>query len=146
MNRARPLILALALAVAPIACGGSHQGPQDAAAQSRAAANQRLVGTWLLTAFTPEQSLEPMFQALLGAQIGHLTVHFDGSQMVVTGTGLSTTRRYTITQAYENNVSLTTYDAEGVSYNVRGEFVGNQLQFESMTSPWRGRGTLQRVQ
>ncbi len=146
MNATRFVILAAALALAPVACGGSRQQPEDAGAASRAAANQRLVGTWLLASFQPEQRLEPMFALLLQAQIGKLTVRFDGKQMIVDGTGLSTTRRYTITQAYQDQLSLTSYDEDGIGTNVRGQLRGTTLEFESLTSPWRGHGTLQRMQ
>lgn len=140
------MILGLALSLAPAACGASRQQPHDAAAANRAAANQRLVGTWLLTSFQPEQPLEMMLNLLLQAQIGTLKVRFDGQQMIVDGAGVQTTRRYTITQAYQDQLALTSYDAEGIGYNVRGAFNGNVIEFESLSSPWRGHGTLQRVQ
>jgi hypothetical protein len=139
-------LLAFALLLAPaVACGGTHHAAVDPAAVARADANRRLTGTWLLTSFQPATSLEPMLALLLQAQIGHLTVKFDGQQMVVSGSGLSTTRRYTITQATGDQLSLTSFDAEGIGYNVRGELRGDVLQFESLSSPWRGQGTLQRL-
>jgi hypothetical protein len=126
-------------------CGGSGRTPEDASAASRAAANRRLQGTWVLASFQSEVPLEPMLQGLLAVQVGHLRVTFDGDRINALGPGVSATRKYVVTDAAFQRAKLTVYD-EGVPYQVDGEFRGNQIAFHALTSPWRGTGTLVRAQ
>lgn len=143
--RAAVWVVVVGTAISVLAgCGGSHRAPEDAAAQSRAAANRRLQGNWVLTNFQSEVPLEPMLQGLLAVQIGHLRVSFDGKQITALGPGVSATRQYVVTDAAFQRVSVTVYD-EGVPYRVAGEFQANQIAFHALTSPWRGTGTLVRA-
>lgn len=138
------VLLALLAASALVGCGGSQRTPQNAAAASRAAANRRLQGAWVLASFKPEVSLEPMLQGLLAVQVGHMRVTFDGKQIVALGPGVSATRQYVVTDAAFDRAQITVYD-EGVPYQVEGEFRGNQILFHALTSPWRGTGVLVRA-
>lgn len=85
-----------------------------------------------------------MLQGLLAVQIGHLRVSFDGKQLTALGPGVSATRQYVVTGAEFDRLKVTVYD-EGVPYQVQGQFQGNQLAFEALTSPWRGTGMLARA-
>lgn len=96
--------------------------------------------------FQSEVPLEPMLASLLAAQMGVLVVQFDGQQMVASGAGVGTTRRYRVTQAAGDGLTLVSYDDTGAAYDAVGEFRGNELWFASLTIPWRGRGVLRRAQ
>ena len=126
-------------------CTGPRGEPRDAAEIARQEASRRLIGEWVLVSYQSEAPLEPMFAGLLAAQMGTLVAHFDGQQMSATGTGVSTRRRYRVTQANGDRVAVVTYDESGIAYDAEGEFRGNELWFASLTSPWRGRGVLRRV-
>jgi hypothetical protein len=119
--------------------------PRDASEEARAQASQRLLGRWVLISYEPELPLEPMFQGLLQAQFGSMIIEFDGQQMTGNGTGVSVVRRYRLTQAWGDRLTVITYDDKGVAYDADGEFRGNDLYFISHTSPWRGRGILRRT-
>lgn len=103
------------------------------------------MGRWLLVSFQPEVPLEPMLAGLLSAQLGVLVVQFDGQQMIAQGAGVGTTRRYRVTQAVAEGLTVVSYDDKGVPYDAVGEFHGNDLYFASLTIPWRGRGILRRI-
>jgi hypothetical protein len=135
------LLLAAALLVS---CAGSHGGADDPARQI-AAVNQRLLGTWLLVDFQPEVPLEPMLAQLLSMQMGRLTAQLDGGRLVATGLGVQATRTYRIDEASMDRFKLTLFDDTGVAYESWGDFQGDVLRFESLTTPWRGRGSMKRV-
>jgi hypothetical protein len=127
------------------ACGGG-QGASDPSRQI-AAANQRLLGTWMLVDFQPEVPLEPMLAQLLSMQMGHLTAQLDGGRIVATGMGVQATRTYRIDEAsgMGDRFKMTLYDETGVSYDAWGDLQGDVIQFQSLTPPWQGSGTLKRV-
>lgn len=134
----------LALLAASPSCRRNREGPRDASALARSEADRRLRGSWVLLDFQPEVAPEPMLGALLSAQLGRMTVSFDGATMHAAGTGVETTRRYQVTEAYMNRLSVRTFDEVGVTYDAVGEFRDAELWFESRSSPWRGRGRLRR--
>lgn len=127
------------------ACGGSRTGSRDAAEVAREEASRRLIGNWVLVSYQPETPLEPMFASMLSAQFGTLVAQFDGQRMVVSGVGVSTARRYRVTQGGIDRLTLVNYDDTGIAYDAVGEFRGNELWFASLTTPWRGRGVLRRL-
>lgn len=137
-------VLALALfARGAVACGGaSAESPGAAVAH----AGDRLRGTWVLADFRPEEQLEPVLQALLSAQIGHLTVTLDGVNANVQGIGVSAARTYTVDTASGDQFTATLVDPAGLKYGVVGGFQGPDLVFTSETSPWRGSGRLRRAE
>ena len=137
--------LGLALAVLGPACAPRSGRAADPAEVARSEASRRLAGTWILMSFQSEVPLEPMFAGLLSAQFGTMQVQFDGQQMVATGPGVSTTRRYQVTQASDDRLSVVTFDDRGISYDAVGEFRGEELYFASLSTPWRGRGVLRRA-
>ena len=140
------LIATLCLLLASLSPGCQKRGePRDASETARVEAGRRLMGRWVLISYQPELPLEPMFQGLLQAQFGSMIVEFDGQQMVGNGTGVSVVRRYRLTQAWADRITIITYDDKGVSYDADGEFRGNDLYFISHTIPWRGRGVLRRT-
>lgn len=138
-------VLVLAFASAATGCGGGRGTPRDATEAARQEAARRLVGSWVLVSYQPETPLEPMLAGLLAAQMGTLIAQFDGQNMTITGTGVSTTRRYRVTQGSGDRLAVVNYDDAGISYDAVGEFRGNELWFMSMTMPWRGRGVLRRA-
>lgn len=140
VTRAGLLLGALGLA----SCGGS-QGSASDPARAVAAANQRLMGSWVLVDFQPEVPLEPMLAQLLSMQMGRLTADLDGGRLVATGLGVQTTRTYRIDEASMDRFKMTLFDETGVAYEAWGDFQGDLVRFESLTPPWRGRGTLRRA-
>lgn len=145
--RTGTLLSALAIllgSVAAPACGGGQGSASDPSRQI-AAANQRLLGTWVLLDFQPEVPLEPMLAQLLAMQMGRLTAQLDGGRIVATGMGVQTTRTYRIDQAEDDRFKMTLFDETGVAYEAWGAFRGDTILFEAMTPPWQGRGTLKRV-
>jgi len=143
MFRLTTFVLAAGLTV--LACGPSRGQPRDATELARREADRRLIGAWVLVSYQPETPLEPMFAGLLAAQMGTLIAQFDGQQMSVTGTGVSTTRRYRVTQGSGERIAVVSYDESGIPYDAVGEFRGNELWFASLTMPWKGRGVLRRI-
>lgn len=137
------IVLGLALALG--GCKPREASAADQAAQQRQEVNQRLMGSWVLESFRPEAPLEPMLAGLLAAQFGNMVVQFDGQTMLASGVGVSTTRRYEITEAQFNRFKLVSYDDKGVSYETWGQFRNTgELWFDSRTPPWRGTGSLRR--
>jgi hypothetical protein len=126
-------------------CGGSQTASRDATKERIEAASARLQGTWTLVQFQPELALEPMLAQLLAIQIGRLTVRFAGNQAFITGVGVNTQRTYRIDNAEFDWLRLTLIEDSGASYQSFGQFAGNDLNFRSDTSPWRGQGMLRRT-
>lgn len=137
--------LLLGSVIAP-ACGGGQGSASDPSRQI-AAANQRLLGTWMLVDFQPDVPLEPMLAQLLSMQRGHLTAQLDGGRLVATGMGVQATRTYRIDEAsgMGDRFKMTLFDETGVSYDAWGDFQGDVIRFQSVTPPWQGSGTLKRV-
>jgi hypothetical protein len=127
------------------ACAGNRGSSAEDPATRIATANQRLQGTWLLVDFQPEVPLEPMLAQLLSMQIGKLTAQLDGGRLVATGLGVQATRTYRIDDASMDRFKLTLFDDTGVAYESWGDFQGDLVRFESLTTPWRGRGSMKRV-
>lgn len=134
----------LALAVLP-ACRAREANNVDAAELARREAARRLEGSWLLVSFQPRDALEPMLAALLAAQMNRMVITFDGQVMRAAGVGVETERRYQVTEAYSNRLTVRTFDERGVYYDAVGEMRGDELWFESRTSPWQGRGVMRRA-
>jgi hypothetical protein len=140
--RIQRLLLAFALA----ACGGGNAGAAgDTASQEISQSTVRLEGEWVLVEFRPQDQLEPMFAALLAAQMGQLRVSLHGGQMTVTGVGVQAERTYKVTSAAADGFSAVMIDPSGVSYKVTGAFQGVDLSFVSQSDPWRGSGRLRRL-
>ena len=130
----------LASSIALSACGGSQSAARDPVAE----ANQRLQGSWRVQSFTPEAMLEPPLQSLLNAQLGTLTVVFEGEAFAATGPGVTMNGRVQILSAEGDVLTGTLFDATGVGYRVAGQFQGSMFHFRSHDAPWRGTGVLQR--
>jgi hypothetical protein len=145
--RVGTLLSAFALVLGGVvtpACGGGQGSASDPSRQI-AAANQRLLGTWVLVDFQPEVPLEPMLAQLLTMQMGHLTAQLDGGRAAVTGMGVQTTRTYRIDEASDDRFKMTLFDETGVAYEAWGDFQGDMIRFEALTPPWQGHGSLKRV-
>jgi hypothetical protein len=136
----------LVLSLFSLACGGgSSTGPADSAQQAVASTSARLEGNWTLVDFKPEQPLEPMFAAFLSAQMNQLIVSFRGSNLTVTGVGVTAERTFTVTQATADGFDAVITDPTNVAYKVSGAFQGTDLAFKSKSDPWRGEGRLRRA-
>ena len=142
LSRAVALLVGLALTAS---CGGSRGSGAEDPVRQIAAANERLQGSWLLVGFQPEVGLEPMLGQLLAMQIGHLSVQLDGGRLIATGIGVQARRTYRIDEASMDRFKVTLFDETGVAYEAWGELHADEVRFESLTSPWRGRGALKRL-
>lgn len=144
--RRASLVAMLCLAgTSSLACAGNRGSAAEDPASRIATANQRLLGTWLLVDFQPEVPLEPMLAQLLSVQMGRLTAQLDSGRIIATGLGVHATRTYRIDDASMDRFKLTLFDDTGMAYQSWGNFQGDLVQFESLTPPWRGRGSLKRV-
>ncbi len=135
----------VALGLVLAACGSKSTPPPDTAKQAAIDATARLAGDWRLVDFQPAQPLEPMFAQLLAAQLQKLVVTFRAGTMHVEGVGISADRIFTVRSAAADGFSATITDPTNVVYQVNAAFQGPRLGFTSLTDPWRGQGTLERV-
>lgn len=135
------------LLLASAGCGSSHASGSgaDSAQQAAADAAQRLEGSWVLTEFQPESTLEPMLAAFLTAQLRQLHVTFHAGNMRVDGVGVNAERSFRVTQAAADGFSMTITDPTNVEYRVTGAFQATSVAFTSLSDPWRGQGRLQRA-
>ncbi|HEY0462715.1 MAG TPA: hypothetical protein VGC79_00840 [Polyangiaceae bacterium] len=120
-------------------CGSAHP-----AADSTVTANQRLGGSWRLQTFTPATPLDLPLQAVLSAELGQLIVTFNQGTFSAVGPGVNFSGRYEVTQASGDMLSLVLYDPQGVGYHFSAQFVGKELQFQSIDKPWIGVGKFER--
>ena len=143
MTRTRFLVGVFALFLAqPLAgCGGNRaaNGPDPVTT-----ATERLQGVWRVESFTPDTPLDPPLQGLLNAQLGALTVTFQGAQFSANGPGVTMTGHFKVWSAAFDQLSGTLYDATGVGYRVSGQFEGSAFLFRSFDAPWKGQGKLVR--
>jgi hypothetical protein len=138
--------LALSVCSSLAGCGGgSESGGGDTAQREIARSAVRLEGDWVLVEFRPQDQLEPMFAALLAAQMGQLRVSFRGGSMTIEGVGVQAQRTFKVTQAAADGFTGVMVDPTGVSYQVTGAFQGVDLAFVSHSDPWRGTGRLRRL-
>jgi len=138
--------LLLAFAVSPLlatACGASQAS--DPVPDTRTRAADLLQGEWVLTEFRPAPPLEPMYQALLTAQLGQLTVTIRAGAMGVKGVGVQGERSYRVVDATDEGFSAVLTDTAGAEYQITGRFRGLDVDFVAHTAPWQGSGRLHRV-
>jgi hypothetical protein len=139
--------LAIAASVSATACGGGNRGSSASAAEAdRARAVDRLQGRWVLVEFRPEQPLEPMLAGLLSAQLGTLTITFQGNAADIQGVGIAARRTFQVVEAAGDGAKIVLRDPDGTSYDVLGTLQGNAVAFQALTAPWRGTGSLIRAQ
>lgn len=134
------IVLSLGLLLCGVACGS----PAATAPDPVTAATQKLQGSWRVESFTPESPLEAPLQGLLNAQLGSLTVAFQGAQFSATGPGVTMTGHYKVWTAALDQLSGTLYDSTGVGYRIAGQFDGTGFAFRSFDAPWKGQGRLVR--
>jgi hypothetical protein len=136
------LVIGLLLA----ACaGGSSSSSADAAQRAVVSTGARLEGDWTLIEFQSAQALEPMFAALLTAQMNQMQISIHGNRMTVQGIGVEAERTINVTQAAADGFDAIITDPTNVSYQVSGAFQGRDLAFTSKSDPWRGQGRLRRA-
>ena len=136
---------ALCLCLVMLGCASSRKAPADEAQKAVTSVTARIEGSWTLVEFEPAQALEPMLQNLLNAQLNQLVVTFHAGSMSVQGVGLDATRAFSVTSAANDTFSATLTDPTNVVYQVNGVFDGPDVDFTSVTDPWRGHGKLRRA-
>ena len=143
----RPYLARLALCFCVLMLGcASHSKPSaDEAQKAVTSVTARMEGSWTLVEFEPAQALEPMLQNLLNAQLNQLVVTFHAGTMSAQGVGLDAQRAFAITSAANDSFSATLTDPTNVVYQVNGVFDGPDVDFTSVSDPWRGRGKLRRA-
>ncbi len=143
----RPFLarIALCLCFVTLGCASSRKPSADEAQKAVTNVTARMEGSWTLVEFQPAQELEPMLQNLLNAQLNQLTVTFHAGTMAVHGVGVDAQRAFNVTSAANDNFSATLTDPTNVVYQVNGVFDGPDVDFTSVTDPWRGHGKLRRA-
>lgn len=142
----RPLLACITLGFCSLMLGCASSGkPADTAQKAVSDATARIAGSWTLVEFQPAQPLEPMLQNLLNAQLNQLVVTFETDSMSVHGVGVDAQRGFAVTSAANDSFSATITDPTNVVYRVNGIFDGPNVDFTSVTDPWRGRGKLRRA-
>jgi hypothetical protein len=144
----RWFVLALLLAVGlggGVACGPRSNSGLIREGRDKNLAAEQLKGTWVFVDFEPEVGLEPMLASLLDAQRNALRVTFDGQTVTTEGPGINTSRSYEVVQSLFGRVDIVIFGDDGTTYEMIGQFIGDDLQFECRTAPWRGKGRLRRL-
>jgi hypothetical protein len=146
----RPLtaIALAALAALSGSCGGSQSQPTSPVAQDTATIQGRLTsGPWRLADYRPDVPLEPMLQAMLGAQIRTMVVRFDGRTLSAQSPTVQVARPYAVENPAGLQFDLVSPDLQGGgSLRSRCELAtdGRHLTFHAQTDPWTGSGVLER--
>jgi len=137
---------ALCFCLVTLGCASTGKPSTDEAQKAVTSVTARMEGSWTLVEFQPAQALEPMLQNLLNAQLNQLVVTFHAGSMSVQGVGLDAQRAFSVTSAANDSFSATLTDPTNVVYQVNGVFDGPDVDFTSVTDPWRGHGKLRRAQ
>jgi hypothetical protein len=145
MRRPFLALSALCLYLATLGCASHAKPSADEAQKAVTNVNARMEGSWTLVEFQPSQALEPMLQNLLNAQLNQLTVTFHAGSMNVQGVGVDAQRAFAVTSAANDSFTATLTDPTNVVYQVNGVFDGPDVDFTSVTDPWRGHGKLRRA-
>jgi hypothetical protein len=151
LPRGRRVVAQLLLSATLGACGGSATAPASSAvasARDASAIDGRIQGTWRLVEYRPELAPDPMFQALLTAQLGNLIVRFDHGRLYADSATFHATRAYRIVDAAGPLFAVESPDVGGVVLTTGATISddGQRIAFHGNTEPWRGSGTLLRVQ
>jgi hypothetical protein len=138
----RRVVVGLVLALALGGCSGV-QGSEAGMAAVQQEIQQRLDGPWRLTSYVPDQTLSPAM--LLSLQTDSIVVTFDQGRIRTSSIGLQFDRGYRIAPMSDDTFKLFIRDDQGIEYEsvCRFDNAGN-LDFQTFTSPWTGRGKLQR--
>jgi hypothetical protein len=139
----RTLVLVALFSSTLLACGASRAS--DPVPDDVGRAEAELQGEWVLTDFRPAPPLDPIYQPLLAAQLGQLTITVRQGAMSVKGIGLQGERRYRIVEAIDRGFSAIVTDTAGAEYQLTGVFRGLDVDFHALTAPWQGSGRIHRV-
>jgi hypothetical protein len=144
-------LVAIALALSAAlsgSCGGSQNQAASPVARDTATIQGRLTsGPWRLADYRPDVSLEPMLQAMLGAQIRTMVVSFDGRTLSAQSPTVQVTRPYAVENAAGLQFDLVSPDLQGGgTMRSRCELGvdGRRITFHAQTDPWTGSGVLER--
>ena len=133
--------LGLVVALALVGCSGTQSEAGMAEVQQQI--QLRLDGPWRLTSYVPNETLSPAM--LLSLQTDSIVVTFDQGRVRTSSIGLQFDRGYRIMPVSDDSFRLYIRDDQGIEYEsfCRFDDAGN-LDFQTFTSPWTGRGRLQR--
>lgn len=104
-------------------------------------------GPWRLADYRPDVPLEPMLQALLGAQLRTMVVTFDGRTLVASSPTLQITRPYSLQNVVGSEFDLVSPDMQGGGVLQSRCLLspdGRRITFHAQTDPWLGTGVLER--
>jgi len=112
------------------------------------AIDSRLRGAWRLVDYRPELAPDPMFQALLIAQIGSMIVRFESGHLYADSPTFHVVRPYRIVKAAGPLFTLESQDIGAAVLTTRATISddGQRITFQGDTAPWRGSGALVRAQ
>lgn len=144
MRRSLLLMTALSTTLATVACSGGADQPKDPQLENRAL-ETRLVGTWRIHDFTPDTPLGPALDALLAFHKERMVVTFGGGRITAESPGVTFDRRYEVRDAELDRFRLIAYDETGTPQDSYCTFLPDGALRVSMTSPWKGVGTLVRA-
>lgn len=147
----------LATAMVLSGCGGSSTpssgavGPNGNLATNQAdtaAIEARLRGTWRIAEYRSEVPLEATLQGLLQLQLQTMTVRFEGGRVLADSPTIHVNRAFKITDSAGPNFKFVATDESGNQSTSVCQFTddNSQILFHSETEPWRGTGSLKRVQ
>jgi hypothetical protein len=145
-------VAGLLLMATLIACGGasasSPASATGASARDASAIDSRVQGSWRLVDYRPELAPDPMFQALLTSQLGVMIVRFEQGRLYADSPTFHTTRAYRIVDAAGPLFAVESPDVGGVVLRTSAAISDDsqRITFQGNTEPWRGSGTLVRVQ
>lgn len=118
--------------------------PPAKSVDSITSATQRLQGAWRVVSFTPEAALDAPLQSLLQAELGAMSIAFEGDRYTATGPAIQRSGQFKIWSATFDMLTGTLYDPSGTAYRITGQFQGPDFVFRSLDTPWRGQGRLSR--
>ncbi len=152
-HASRLLAVCASLALLLVACAGSPGAASPAAtaaanARDASAMDRRLQGAWRLVDYRPYVAPDPMFQALLASQVGVMIVRLDHGQLSADSPTFHVTRPYRVVTAAGPLFTVESPDVGGAVFTTSGTLSedGRSISFQGDTEPWRGAGSLARVE
>lgn len=140
--RARELAAWLLAGSLLAGCSGASPGLTGPEA-AQMEVQQRLAGVWRVTSYIPDQTLSPAL--LFSMQADKILIRFDRGRLRSASSGLTFDRAYRLANVGDKSFTIFILDDNGVEYESRAVFdESGNIQFQTVTPPWTGRGALQR--
>jgi hypothetical protein len=140
------LLLGLAFGASTVFGCGATQGTAtgDIGNAENRAIDARLQGPWKIGNFTPEEPFGPVLQGMYNYHQQVMVIYFENGRIRADSPGIFFDRRYEVTNAQGERFQLIAYDETGTPQMSYCDFQPDGSVRVSMTSPWRGVGTLVR--